>query len=276
MLKMFRSIAQRSVILGNIVPIQLIAVWALYTIFIGSAPSWWWVAVVIGYVCLTMLGISACYHRMLSHKAFQTNRAVKHILLWFAVIAGQGSPISWCVVHRGYHHRYTDRDGDVHSPRDGFWHSYILWMFKTRTDQMSIKSCVDLLQDKDCLFVHKHYQLIFWLSHITIALTSLDVWLYFVVLPAAIALHCFALQASLTHDRRYGYANYERGDDSRNVVWLFPLILGDAWHNNHHGNPRNANFGGRRWFELDPTFTLIKLISKNEPARALDKRELYR
>jgi len=247
---------------GSIIPMQIFAIWAIVNILSGSAPSWWWIASIVGYVCIMMLGISACYHRLLSHRGYEVHPWLKRLMLWFAAIAGQGGPIFWCVTHRGYHHRFTDKPGDPHSPKDGFWHSYILWMFKLRNGDLSPKSCVDLLRDPDCLFVHNHYQKILWISHLVVALISVDLWLYTMALPAFITLHSFALQTSLNHSQQYGYTNYSSDNDSKNVVWLFPLILGEAWHNNHHGDAKNPNYGHRHWFELDPTYYLIKLISK--------------
>lgn len=247
---------------GGVVPMQIFGVWAIYTIFAGASPNWWWVATLIGYVCIMMLGISACYHRLLSHRGYEVHPWVRRLMIWFAVIAGQGSPIFWVIVHRGYHHRYSDREGDPHSPHDGFWHSYILWMFKLREGDLSAKSVVDLMRDPDCVFVHNHYTKILWISHGLMALISVDVWLYGMLLPAFIALHSFSLQTSLNHYRFMGYKTYDTKDDSVNSAWLFPFILGEAWHNNHHGEAKDPHYGGRKWWELDPTYWLIKLIRK--------------
>lgn len=244
---------------GSIIPMQFIGVYAIYSIIAGHAPTWWWIATVIGYVCIKMLGVSAGYHRLFSHKGFSVNPLTKRILLWFGTLAGQGSPLFWIGIHRGYHHRYADREGDAHSPRDGFWHSYILWMFKR--DTMSIRSVVDLLQDPDMVFAHKHYIKILWITNLLVALISVDLWIYLLALPAFITLHSFLIQTSMTHIPHFGYRNYNVKDNSVNVPWLFPVILGEAWHNNHHGDGRNPNYG-RRWWEIDPTFWLIKLIAK--------------
>jgi stearoyl-CoA desaturase (delta-9 desaturase) len=244
---------------GSIIPMQFIGIYALMTIILGTAPSWWWIAAIAGYVCMKMLGISAGYHRLFCHNGYRVNLFVKRILLWFGIISGQGSPIYWIGIHRGYHHRYADTDKDVHSPKHGFWHSYILWMFKMKT--MSIRSVVNLLRDPDMVFTHKHYMKIFWLSHLIVALISFELWLYLMGFAAFITLHSFLIQTSVTHLSRAGYRNYKVKDDSVNVPWLFPFILGEAWHNNHHGDSRNPNYG-RRWWELDPTYWLIKIIRK--------------
>ena len=59
----------------------------------------------------------------------------------------------------------------------------------------------------------------------------------------------------------YGYINYKTDEDSKNNIFLFPIILGEAWHNNHHGDPKNMSTTVRR-FELDPLSWFITLIKK--------------
>lgn len=258
--QIFKNTLHHKNLWGSIVPMQFIGVYAIYNIVTGSAPDWWWVTAIIGYVCMAMMGISAGYHRLFCHRGYEVNPFVEKLLLWFAIIAGQGSPVYWIGIHRGYHHRYADTDKDAHSPKHGFWHSYILWMFKMKT--MRIRSVVDLLRDPVMLFAHKHYQTIFWVSHGVVALINFELWLYLMAFPAFITLHCFLTQTSVTHLRWAGYRNYNVKDDSVNVPWLWPFVLGEAWHNNHHGDGRNPNYGSRRWWEIDPTYYIIKLIRK--------------
>lgn len=241
----------------GVLPMQLFGFYALLTYNFNYL--WFTIA---GYICIMLLGVAACYHRMLCHKAYETSRFIKLLTMWFAAISCQGSPISWVTVHRGYHHRYADADRDPHSPNHGFWHSYMGWMFKLRFGSMNPKYIPDLLRDKDCLFFHKYYNEILFSSHLIIALISFDFWLFAVLLPAFITLHSYCINTSINHYTTVGYKNYETKDNGLNVVWLFPIILGEAWHNNHHGAAKNANFGLKIW-EFDPTYWLIKLIRKN-------------
>ena len=245
---------------GSIVPMQVIGVYAFYNLFMGTAPSWWWAATIVGYVCLKMIGIAAGYHRLFCHGGYEVSTPTKRVILFFGILAGQGTPITWTAIHRGYHHRHADTAKDLHSPRDGFWHSYIGWMFKY--PKISARSALNLSRDPDILFAHRHYLKILWATNIVLALISVDLWLYLLAFPAFITLHCFLTQTSVTHLPWAGYRNYDVKDDSVNVPWLFPFILGEAWHNNHHGDARNPNYGGRKWWELDPTYWFIRLIRK--------------
>jgi stearoyl-CoA desaturase (delta-9 desaturase) len=241
-----------------IVPMQVFGIYAIYNILAGNAPSWWWVTLVIGYVCFKMIGIAAGYHRLFAHKGFTVNPFIKRLILFFGILAGQGSPIMWVALHRGYHHRYTDKDGDPHSPKDGLFHSYISWMFKKV--HITVRPAIDLTRDPDMLFAHKYYVWIIYGVHIAAILININLWLYLFLLPMFVTLHCFLVQTCFTHVSKLGYQNYQTKDNSINSPWLFPIILGEAWHNNHHGDARNPNLGGRHWWELDPTFWIIQLI----------------
>ena len=263
--QMLVNIFKFSNLWGSIIPMNVFGLFAVYLILSSQAPAWWWIGVLVGYFLLSIIGISIGYHRLFSHKSFETPNFVKKIILFFGLMAGQGSPIFWIGIHRGYHHRHSDKSKkDAHSPTDGFWHSYILWMFKRDSTSLwgiAPRSIIDLLKDPAMIFYHKNYIKIFLTVHIILAVLSFDIWLYFVVLPSFITLHCYCLQTSLTHYKKIGYKNYQTKDNSINVPWIFPLALGDAWHNNHHGDGRNPNFG-KRWWEIDPAFWIIKFIKK--------------
>lgn len=243
---------------GAILPLQLIGFYGIYRLITGDVPDWWWMSTLIGYFLLTILGISAGYHRLFCHNSYKVNIITKRILLWLAMLAGQGSPIYWIGIHKGYHHRFADTEKDAHSPKHGFWHSYILWMFTI--DKISLRSVVSLLKDSDLVFAHRNYQKIFWFSHLTLAILNFEIWFWLLGFTAFITLHSFLIQTSVTHLKWAGYRNYLTKDNSVNIIWLFPIILGEAWHNNHHGNPSSPNYGGRKWWEIDPTYWIIKLI----------------
>jgi stearoyl-CoA desaturase (delta-9 desaturase) len=49
-------------------------------------------------------------------------------------------------------------------------------------------------------------------------------------------------------------------DTSKNLLPFDFLMLGEAYHNNHHRYGNRANFGGVRWHEIDPTYLIMKLL----------------
>jgi stearoyl-CoA desaturase (delta-9 desaturase) len=242
---------------GSILPMHVFGLYGLYLILSSQAPWYWRTTLIIGYVSFMMIGIAAGYHRLFCHKGYTVSRTVKLMILWLGILAGQGSPIAWCSIHRGYHHRRPDQPGDMHSPTDGFWHSYITWMFKKTS--ISIRSTIDLQKDPDILLAHRFYLPILWTTHALVACVNFDLWLFLMAVPVLFTLHCFLLQTSVTHLSWAGYRNYDVKDNSVNSPWLWPLLLGETWHNNHHGDGRNPDYS-RKWWELDPTYWLIKLI----------------
>jgi stearoyl-CoA desaturase (delta-9 desaturase) len=59
----------------------------------------------------------------------------------------------------------------------------------------------------------------------------------------------------------FGRRPFATGDESRNLAWLAPLSLGEAWHNNHHAFPTSARHGLGRW-QLDPSALLITALER--------------
>ena len=247
---------------GILLPLQLAAIYALYTLFFGTPYTHWIPALIVGYVCIMIIGITMGYHRLISHRSYTTHDWIKNVMLFFGVIAGQGSPLFWTVIHRGYHHPNSDTDKDPHTPLKGFFNSWFLWLWKIKEDEMSMRSSVDLARDPLQLFIHKNYTIIVWAVHGVVALINFELWLWLLAVPCFITFHSYSITNSLTHFRLLGYRNYNTKDNSTNTWWLWPFVFGECWHNNHHGDQRAYNFGKIRWWEIDPAGLLISLIKK--------------
>jgi stearoyl-CoA desaturase (delta-9 desaturase) len=58
---------------------------------------------------------------------------------------------------------------------------------------------------------------------------------------------------------KYGYRNFEMKNTSHNILPVDFLMLGEGYHNNHHKFATSANFG-YKWFEIDPTYYVIKVL----------------
>lgn len=258
MKQILKNIISVPSIWGGVIPLNLLGLFAIFNI--SSAPSWWWAATILGYILIMIVGVGAGNHKLFSHRAFETTRLRKIFILICSTLAAQGSALFWAGVHRGGHHRHSDTDKDPHSVKHGFWHAYILWQFKITEKEVAMRHIVDLLRDEDIVFFHKHYIKILWGINLIVALISINLWLYLLILPAFLAFHAFCLQTSVVHYRWAGYRNFQTKDNSVNVPWLFPFTQGECWHNNHHAEPWNANGGGKKWWELDPTYWIIKML----------------
>ena len=115
---------------GGIIPMHIFGLYAIVSALLGSWNSINWIYLISGYFCFMMLGITIGYHRYISHKSFETYTPIKYILLFFAMLAGQGSPIFWTATHRDMHHPHSDKELDPHSPNKGMFTSWFLWLWK--------------------------------------------------------------------------------------------------------------------------------------------------
>jgi len=213
------------------------------------------------------LGICLGYHRLLTHRSFQTFLPIRRALALLGALAGEGPPITWVAVHRK-HHRYADKQGDPHTPRDGAWWSHVLWLFPRprhpQWQQMIERHAKDLLKDPFMRLLDKTF--LVWHCALGLALfmlgwlawdvyTGLSLLVYGTFLRLVYVMHVTWLVNSASHI--WGYRSYDTRDDSRNLWWVGLLAYGEGWHNNHHAFPARARHG-HRWWELDMTYMIIR------------------
>jgi stearoyl-CoA desaturase (delta-9 desaturase) len=60
----------------------------------------------------------------------------------------------------------------------------------------------------------------------------------------------------------WGYRNYDLPDNSKNTWILSSIMWGELFQNNHHKHPDNPNFGGPRWYEIDPLYPVLLFFKK--------------
>src|SRR6202789_4190516 len=85
------------------------------------------IAAVALYVLAIIVGIGMCYHRLLTHRGYKVPKWLEYAVTIFATLALEGGPIFWVATHR-IHHKYSDQEGDPHSPVDGTWWSHMGWI----------------------------------------------------------------------------------------------------------------------------------------------------
>ena len=98
-------------------------------------------------------GVTVGYHRMLTHRSFRPHPAVKAVLLVLGSMAMEGPALDWTATHIKHHAR-ADREGDQHSPVDGFFHAHIGWIFG-EDEAAPEQSCRHLLRDRIVIAVSR-------------------------------------------------------------------------------------------------------------------------
>jgi stearoyl-CoA desaturase (delta-9 desaturase) len=229
---------------------------------------------------VTCLGVTLGYHRMFTHRALDSSRAFRAVIAVLGSMAVQGSVITWVADHRK-HHAFTDQDGDPHSPHGhgsgfanaakGLWHAHIGWLFETVGTAERERFAPDLLKDSVMRFVDKTFWLwvvlgvgipfgIGWAVGGSVG-TALTAALWGGLVRIFLLHHVTWSINSVCHF--FGRKRFDVDDESRNVFWLAPLSMGEAWHHNHHAFPTSAFHGLRRWEKLaDPTGLVIAGLEK--------------
>jgi stearoyl-CoA desaturase (delta-9 desaturase) len=234
----------------------------------------------LGLYVITCLGVTLGYHRMFTHRAFEASRAFRAVVAIIGSMAVEGSVITWVADHRK-HHAFTDKEGDPHSPHlsgpgfwggvKGLWHAHVGWLFETVGTADQQRFAPDLVKDRALRVIDRLFPLWVTLSFaIPFALgwivgggfvAALTALLWGGLVRVFLLHHVTWSINSICHF--FGRKRFDIEDESRNVFWLAPLSMGEAWHHNHHAFPTSA-FHGLRWWEklADPTGLLIVLFEK--------------
>jgi len=262
----------------TVVPFLLLGVvgWQLW----DRALHWHDLVVFAILYTATALGVTVGFHRHLTHRSFRTHKWVRGLLAILGSAAIEGPVISWVADHRK-HHRFSDQEGDPHSPHvghEGGWrgalkglgHAHLGWLFIHTQRGSKTRYAPDLIEDPTIRFVDRTFFLwatlglllpfaLGWLIGGTIwaALTGL---LWGGIMRMFLLHHVTYSINSLCHF--FGRRRFETGDHSRNLLWLTLPSFGEAWHNNHHAFPTSAQHGMGSKFErlMDPSAAVIRML----------------
>ena len=238
--------------------IQYIALFIVVVGFFYVDFTWQFIALsILSFYIFSILGLSLTLHRYYSHKNFEfKNNILRKLFTYIAILAGRGSPLGWVYIHR-IHHRHADTESDPHGPKTTGLR-FFGFKPKDTENKMKVFLVKDLL-NKEQLFYHNYY-LLFILGFMAILGIINFNFLYF-----GYAIPLLGIQFSQNFfnffAHKLGYRNHNTKDDSTNNILLWPLIWGDAWHNNHHNNL--AKFTTKeKWWELDPVVSIAGVIKK--------------
>jgi stearoyl-CoA desaturase (delta-9 desaturase) len=229
---------------------------------------------VVGYL-ICGFGVTVGYHRLLTHRAFQTYPAVQYAFAVMGSLGLQGSVLDWVADHRK-HHAHADEEGDPHSPHvghgsglRGLWHAHTGWLFETHGQADWKKYARELYEDRGMRRLNRAFP---WLAFASLAIPTLLGWLIHGGIDGALRglvwgglVRAFFIHHvtwsinSICHF--FGRRRFAVEDHSTNVLWLAIPSLGEAWHHNHHAFPRSAAHG-LRWWEVDLSALLIRGLQR--------------
>jgi stearoyl-CoA desaturase (delta-9 desaturase) len=220
-------------------------------------------------------GITVGFHRYLTHGSFKAKRPLRIALATAGSLAIEGPAIRWVADHRK-HHKFSDKEGDPHSPWrygdsvpaliKGLWHAHMGWLFDVeQTSQRQYAP--DLLRDDDIVRVSRAFPLLALASLVLPpVLGGLLTWSWHGALTAffwaglvrvGLLHHVTWSINSICH--AMGERPFESRDRSGNVWWLAVLSMGESWHNLHHADPTCARTGVLRG-QVDSGARVIQLF----------------
>jgi stearoyl-CoA desaturase (delta-9 desaturase) len=276
--------AEKAVNLGAVV-VPFLATLVAIVLLWNSLVSATDLAIAAIMYLLTAIGITVGYHRLLTHRSFQTAKPLEYTFAVLGSLAVQGPTIAWVADHRK-HHAHTDEEGDPHSPHvgedgngvrnvfTGLWHAHSGWLMSTQGRADWKKYAPDLYEDRGMRLISRHFP---WLVLATLAIPALAGFLLTgTLLGAATGLLWGGLvRVFFVHHVTWsvnsvchflGSRRFDTDDCSTNVFWLALPSLGESWHHNHHAFPRSAVHGLKRW-EPDPSALIITAMEKLGLAR---------
>jgi sn-1 stearoyl-lipid 9-desaturase len=194
------------------------------------------------------LGITLGWHRLLSHRSFQTPKWLEYFLAFCGTLALQGGIIWWVGLHR-HHHLHSDRDVDHHDSKKGFIWSHVRWMcYEVPAESDIPRFTKDMVNDPFYQFLNNYFfPLQVALAVVLYAIGGWPFVFWGVFARLAIVYHCTWL------------VNFETTDSSTNCWWVALTTYGEGWHNNHHAYQYSARHG-MKWWEIDITWMTIQLL----------------
>jgi stearoyl-CoA desaturase (Delta-9 desaturase) len=265
------------VLVGVFVAIPMVALVAAIPLAWGWGLGWHDVIIAIAFYYFTGLGISLGFHRYFTHGSFKAKEPLRVVMAVAGTMAIEGPVLTWVADHRR-HHKYSDKEGDPHSPwrfgddwkalAKGLAWAHIGWLFDNNHTSRE-KFCPDLLADKR---MSRISQLFPWLVAASLLAPALIGGLWSWSWQGAVTAFFWAslVRVAFLHHvtwsinsicHTFGKEEFEVRDKSRNVNWLAILSFGESWHNLHHADPTCARHGALRG-QIDTAARLIWFFEK--------------
>ena len=239
--------------------------------------SWLDVGLAVVMYAISGHGITVGFHRYFTHGSFRANRPLRTALAIAGSLAIEGDVNTWVADHRK-HHKFSDKDGDPHSPwrfgtstralAKGLAYAHVGWLFDVeQTDKRQYVP--DLLRDEDISRVSRAFPALVAVSLLFPPLVGgLVTWSW---TGAATAFFWASLvRVGLLHHVTWsinsichaiGERPFASRDRAGNVWWLAALSMGESWHNLHHADPTCARHGVLRG-QIDSSARVIRVFER--------------
>jgi stearoyl-CoA desaturase (delta-9 desaturase) len=216
-----------------------------------------WLALAVVYPVLAF-GCTAGLHRYFAHRSFETSRPFQFAMA-LAAAAAFGDPIAFTARHR-LHHARSDTERDVHGPHQGIlrcWFGTLLDF--SLTEREMFRLAPDLASRPELRWLHRYFV-------VPGIATAAAIWAVggFSMFAIAYCGACLAIVHAGSAVNYFGHGagtrRYDTPDRSSNHALVALVSLGEGWHNNHHHYPAACR-AGFLWWEVDPLYYAIKLLS---------------
>jgi stearoyl-CoA desaturase (Delta-9 desaturase) len=265
------------VLVGVFVAVPLLALLAAIPLLWGWGLGWHDVLIALAFYWVSGLGITVGYHRYFTHGSFKAKTGFRVAMAIAGSLAIEGPVITWVSDHRR-HHKYSDKEGDPHSPwrygedwkalSKGLVFAHIGWLFDPNQTSQE-KFSPDLLADRKIKRVDDAFGA--WVA-VSLLLPALIGGLWGMSFHGALTAFFWAslVRVALLHHvtwsinsicHTFGKEEFEVRDRSRNVAWLAVASFGESWHNLHHADPTCARHGALKG-QLDPSARVIWAAEK--------------
>ena len=212
----------------------------------------------VGFSMIYAFGLGGCLHRYFAHRAFKTSRAFQFFM---CMLTGMtfGDPIWFAGKHR-IHHKYSDTERDVHSPKQGFWFCWFGSVADEGYPEKEIlKHAADFTSYPELMWMHRNY----WVTPVVVGIITFLIGGFSMLAigyggSIIVALHMASGINYFCH--KGNNRRYETNDGSTNSLVMALLTFGEGWHNNHHHYPNTAR-AGFFWWEWDPVFYTLKVLA---------------
>ena len=265
------------VALALFIAVPFLAVLAAVPVAWGGWLGWRDVVIAVVMYAVSGHGITVGFHRYFTHGSFKAKRPLKVVMAVAGSLAIEGPVIRWVADHRK-HHKFSDQDGDPHSPwrygetvpalMKGLYYAHMGWLFDV--EQTSQKQYApDLLGDKDIVRVSRAFPALVGVSLLLPAVVgglwswswqgALTAFFWGSLVHISLLHHTTWSINSICH--AVGERPFKSRDRSGNVWWLAILSMGESWHNLHHAEPTSARHGVLRG-QIDSSARLIWIFER--------------